>query len=386
MTQYYFHPIADIFPLLEGQAFADFVDDIKQHGVREPVTLHPDGRILDGRNRYRACVQLGIEPPTRTWDGVGSPVAFVVSLNLMRRHLDESQRSMVGARIATLDKGRPAENTSIAVFKQADAASLLNVSVASIQRASAVLDHGTPELVSAVDAGTVRVSTAADLATAPPEHQRAVIARGEAEILREAKRIREERSRVNAEQRARVAATQPTLPDGRHDVLVIDPPWPMQKIDREVRPNQVGFDYPTMSEDELRALPVGEWCADNCHLFMWTTHRFLPLAFELLEVWGFRYVCTFVWHKPGGFQPIGLPQYNCEFAVYARRGSPAFIDTKQFWTCFEAPRREHSRKPGEFYATVKRVTVGRRLDVFSREAREGFSQHGNQTAHFHHES
>lgn len=169
---------------------------------------------------------------------------------------------------------------------------------------------------------------------------------------------------------------------GRYETIVIDPPWDMAKIERDVRPNQVEFDYPTMGEDELAALPIGSIAADDCHLFCWTTQRFLPAALRLIEAWGFRYVLTMVWHKPGGFQPLGLPQYNCEFVVYARCGSPHFADTKAFNCCFEAPRREHSRKPDEFYDVIRRVTVGPRVDVFSREPRDGFAQHGNETGKF----
>jgi N6-adenosine-specific RNA methylase IME4 len=196
--------------------------------------------------------------------------------------------------------------------------------------------------------------------------------------------LRETRETSRAEKKHNIA-TAGFSSDGPFDCVVIDPPWPMQKIDRDVRPNQDAFDYPVMSLDEIQAFWLREIAPKtsyDCHVFLWTTQKFLPVTFKLFESWGLKYVFLMTWLKPGGFQPIGLPQFNTEFAVYSRKGTPIFVDTKNFSIGFQAPRREHSRKPDEFYDLVRRVTGGSRLDVFSREPREGFAQYGNEIKKF----
>ena len=94
-----FHPAANLFPLMDGDDFAGLVADIAEHGQREAIVLH-DGLILDGRNRYRACERLGLAPLYRTWEGGASPVEYVVSLNLHRRHLTSTQRAVIALRHA----------------------------------------------------------------------------------------------------------------------------------------------------------------------------------------------------------------------------------------------------------------------------------------------
>jgi hypothetical protein len=91
---YEFHEVANIFPLIEGKEFSDLVEDVKKNGLYESIWLH-EGKIIDGRNRYRACLQAGVEPRFKNWDEKGTLVDFVMSENMARRHLDEAQRVIV---------------------------------------------------------------------------------------------------------------------------------------------------------------------------------------------------------------------------------------------------------------------------------------------------
>jgi hypothetical protein len=93
-----FSSVANLFPLMSDEEFAALKDDIRQHGQHEPIWTY-EGKIIDGRNRYRACSELGIEPITQDWDGDGSIVDFVVSCNLHRRHLNSGQKAVLSLAI-----------------------------------------------------------------------------------------------------------------------------------------------------------------------------------------------------------------------------------------------------------------------------------------------
>ena len=92
---YELHPLCTLFPRVAGAEFEALVSDIKAHGLRQPIVLH-DGMILDGGNRYRACVEAGIEPSFIDFNGE-SLVAFVLSANLHRRHLSPGQQAAIVA-------------------------------------------------------------------------------------------------------------------------------------------------------------------------------------------------------------------------------------------------------------------------------------------------
>lgn len=190
MTPYSLHPAAEIFPEMDASALAALTADIAANGQHEPILIL-DGQVIDGRCRLRACEELGIEPRIRdvSIEG-GDPFVLAVSLNLHRRHLTESQRAMVATKLATLANGSN-QHAQICAPSQEHAAELLKVSRRSVQHARSVLNHGTPELVAAVDQGEVAVSAAADLARLPADTQREVLTRTPDEIRAIAREVKE---------------------------------------------------------------------------------------------------------------------------------------------------------------------------------------------------
>ena len=180
------HPAAELFPLLVGAEFTELVNDIREHGLREPIVFTPDGQLLDGRNRYRACKKIRDEEPTRRVEHA-EPWAYVISTNVHRRHLSESQRAMIGAKINERHNGQrrspvPAgtgdHESSQLPPSRAEAADLLNVGATSISRAHTVLQHGVKGLQYAVETGAVPVATAARVAAEmEPEQQQQFVQR-----------------------------------------------------------------------------------------------------------------------------------------------------------------------------------------------------------------
>ena len=157
----------------------------------------------------------------------------------------------------------------------------------------------------------------------------------------------------------------------------MDPPW---NYGREYDPesSRVANPYPEMTQAEL--LEMQPPFADDCALFIWTTHQFIFDAKQLLDHWGFEYKATMVWDK----EKMGMGHWlrmQCEFCLVGIKGHPTWNNTK--WRdIIREPRREHSRKPDAFYDMVTEITLGRRLEYFSREARNGWEVFGNDTAKF----
>src|SRR5271156_2646116 len=224
MSELSYHPLAQIFPLIEGPEFEAFVDDVREHGLRAPIVTF-DAKILDGRNRFRACQQASVEPVFVKYEG-DNPLAFVISLNLndVISTRASGRWSPVGWRTCSRAKEpilKPSAN--LPKVAQADAAKLLNVSTRSVTSAAAVRDHAEPELRKAVDLGKLAVSEAAKASRLPPDQQREVAAKAFAGDANAARSV--VKKGVRAAREANLGQRQAALPAKRYGVVLADPDW-----------------------------------------------------------------------------------------------------------------------------------------------------------------
>jgi N6-adenosine-specific RNA methylase IME4/ParB-like chromosome segregation protein Spo0J len=368
--------LASILPLLDGEDFASLVADIKAHGLREPVIIYED-MVLDGRNRLRACEAAGVEPTFSVYQG-DDPVAYIVSLNLRRRHLDESQRAMVAAKLATLKRGNN-QHSPIGETSQAKAAELLNVGKRSVERAAEVRDHGAPELVSAVEQCKVSVSAAAAIASQSIEEQREILALVEPKlILKAAQAINARKAeKRHAERIAKLVelskGNQPLNLERAYPVILADPPWQYRAVDISFPNLAPENHYPTISTEEIAALSVANLATPDAILFLWSTSPHLLEALQVMTAWGFQYQASVVWVK----NFIGLGYWirsRHEFLLIGSRGNmPHPAVSARSDSAIDAPRRGHSRKPDEAYELIERMYPELpKIELFARHTRAGW--------------
>jgi len=374
---------------LNEEKIRDLANSFKLLGQLQPIVINQDYTLLAGLHRLEAAKLLG-------WETIKAEVIsgsqledelIEIDENLIRNDLTVLEQAELLQRRNEILKemglrrshGRyPTNSLSDRGLKTTeDIAKEVGLANSTLLRRIQIAQNLVPEVKEKIRNTPIADSTTQllELAKLKPEEQIEV-----AKHLENKKTVAEaiqEHRREKIKQQLEEISAKPVNPvTKKYDVIVIDPPWEMKKIERDVAPNQVEFDYPTMTVDEIKNIELP--AKDDCHIWLWTTQKYLPDAFQIFEHWGVKYICTFVWHKQGGFQPFGLPQYNCEFILYGRKGTPEFFDLKDFKVCFEAPRAGHSVKPDYFYEMVKRVTAGSRLDMFGRRRIDGFDSWGKE--------
>ena len=359
------HPwdrLQSLLPPLSQTERQELEDSIKQEGVKYPILVLPDGRIIDGHHRWliagKGCpFEVHDMPEARAFD-------LGLALNLARRQLSFEQKKEMMRQLRQQGKS------------QKEVAELLDVSHQTIS----VWENGNNS--------NIGNTSMLDLRTSIPKEERNRIferhrsGETQTEIAADYKvsreRIGQIARQVEARQRQPEPVETPELPQKKYRCLVIDPPWPMKKIEREVMPDQgLYLDYPTMTIEEIGGLDVVSLAdPQGCHLYLWTTHKFLPDALEIIKHWGFRYQCILTWVKNVGFTPFSW-MYSTELVMFGRIGNLDLL-RKGLRLDFNAKRREHSRKPDIFYNLVTQASPEPRLDLFARERRDGFEQWGTE--------
>jgi N6-adenosine-specific RNA methylase IME4 len=359
------HPIANIFPLLPEQELEGLASDIEKRGLLEPIVIHED-MILDGRNRYRACVKAGVTPHFRTYGG-DDALADVVSWNLVRRHLNESQRSMVAAKLLPLYEAQAKERQveqakrnqpqsqkvanlpPIEKSKARDkAAAAVKVSGRSVQDAKAIL-RDAPEQVKAIESG--------------------------AKTIHEVKR---EIARAKSMEAHRRKLTEPeqVSESGSFQLVLADPPW---RYDVQETPNRrVENHYPTADLNTIKGhAPNTE---KDAVLFLWATAPKLAEAVDVLAAWGFRYVTCAVWDK----KKIGMGYWfrgRHELLLVGVKGKPGTTpECERVASVFEEPRGAHSAKPECVYQWIEQAFPDKtKLEMYARKPRKGWVAWGNES-------
>ncbi len=175
----------------------------------------------------------------------------------------------------------------------------------------------------------------------------------------------------------------------KYGAILADPPWAFLTYSgKHVTAHRCAEDhYPTMSMEELQALPVASWAAQDCTLFLWTVDSHLDEALDLMDAWGFKYkTVAFVWVKvaKNGAPRIGMGYWtrkSAELCLLGTRGSPPRL-SKGVRQVIMAPRREHSRKPEEVYDRIEALVAGPYLEMFARQSRLGWDAWGNEVERF----
>ncbi len=354
------HPVAELFPMMGEAELASLAADIKQHGLLNPITVDREDRILDGRNRMRACEQAGVKLVTEIFAGA-DPLSFIISQNLHRRHLTVSQRAAIADHLAMMSHGGDRKSEEIKsqkceLISREDAAAKMRVSPRALDQARSIRVRA-PEVAKKVESGEITLA----------EATRELKERG-----RQAKRTADAAKVEHAETPEDIIVT------GAHfTTIVIDPPWDWGDEGDVDQLGRAKPTYATMPMEELLDLPIGDLAASDAHLYLWITNRSLPKGFNLLDKWGFRYITCLTWCKPG----IGMGNHfrgSTEHILFGIRGSLP-LNRKDVGTWFQAPRgKEHSAKPEAFYELVESCSPGPYLDMFSRRERKGWKCWGNK--------
>jgi len=369
-----------LIPPLTSEEFKQLERNILKEGIRDPLVTW-NGILVDGHNRYRIAQEHDMNYVTveKEFADMNAVKEWMINNQFGRRNLPAYERGKLALRLKDIysQKAKETKAEKVSHYRQTgevcqisdkpdtkkDLAKIANVSHDTINKIEKIESKASEEVKQKLSVGTMSINEAYK------------------EIKKEEKKV----ERVELIQKQIEDIEEGLLPDlvGLFDVVSVDPPWPYEGDSKNITSfdsvgRRVSNPYPEMSIKQIKSIELP--LMENAVVLLWTTHKFLPDAFEILKEWNLDYKATLVWNK----EKIGMGAWfrmQCEFCLVGVKGKPYWENTTYRDIIIES-RREHSRKPDSFFEMIEKITMGNRLEYFSREKREGWKVFGNDINKF----
>ena len=388
------HPFAAIFPLLDEPELKELAQSIARNGLKVPITLFED-KILDGRNRFRACLLANVEPVFVQYSG-DSPLFDVVAWNLERRHLTATQRAAVALEVLPFYEEEARKRRAAAAAKATQAwsrvAELRRDGIQGSSDATDLEDQVLPEeaLCEIVHTTEARRATA-EAGAAFGANYRYVsdlkVIREEAPALFEqckngglrVPQAKREIGKLDHAARVQTAKAAPkTAHWERHEIILADPPWQHEFATATTPSRQPENHYQTATLEEIAA-HCPKSADEDSILFLWATAPLLPEALSVMAAWGFKYRTQAIWDK----QKIGMGFWfrgQHEVLLVGTKGDPGTVpEPARRSSIFSEPRGAHSVKPQCVYSWIEEAfPLASKLEMYCRSPRPGWDAWGNE--------
>jgi N6-adenosine-specific RNA methylase IME4 len=370
-----------LIPALTQEEYKQLEDNILKEGIREKIITW-DGYIIDGHNRYEIAQKWGLDCQSESMHFKDENAVFewMILNQFGRRNLSNYQRSVLALKLEEVFRekadanlkesgknfGKGCQKSDKPIEKvdtKKELAKVANVSHDTIAKVKHIEAKAPEEIKEKLRSGEVSIN----------------------QVYQEIKKEEKKAERIELIEQQIEDIEQGKLPElkGLFNVISVDPPWPYEGESKKTTSfdsvgRRVANPYPEMSITDIKKIEMP--LMEDSVVLLWTTHKFLPDAFEILKDWGMDYKATLVWNK----EKIGMGAWfrmQCEFCLVGIKGKPYWENTT-FRDILNEPRREHSRKPDSFFEMIEQITKGRRLEYFSREKRTGWEVFGNDIDKF----
>jgi N6-adenosine-specific RNA methylase IME4 len=372
----------NLIPPLTVEEFKQLEDNCIAEGIRDAIVTW-QGFIIDGHNRYEIAKKHGLKFRVEQKEVEDEKVVkkWMAKNQLGRRNLADYVMGELYDIIEQLEKEIGKEK-QLQTLKKGVETPVLSI----VDKTG---KHNTQKIIANKLGWSTGKKAQFDVVKKKaPEQVKEKLRNNEITInqaYQEIKKEEKKAERIEVIQKQIEDIESGILPElkGLYDVVSIDPPWPYEGNNKSITSfdavgRRVANPYPEMSIQEIKEIELP--LMNDAVVLLWTTHKFLPDAFDILKTWGLEYKATLVWNK----EKIGMGAWlrmQTEFCLLGIKGKP-FWNAKDIRDIISEPRREHSRKPEIFYEMVNDITVGRKIDFFSREKRNGWEAFGNDKDKF----